>query len=234
MRHSMNSSIRPITVLFASLILTAFGSVVYVLFVDDGLKFETGPLIVGAFFSILLIAGIVSIAWMTLIITVDKTNQVITFTYPLRFSRKKYNFSEVIGFRFKYLNAKVDYKALQYKTRDGRMFTISDFETSNLRKLESISLKYFDLKTGKTFESLSNEQKEVEILMSKEFDLVQAKDIKDFSLIGIITFLIVGGILIDKKSFDRETLLILFIIGVLIIWMIVKYVNTKKVLANGG
>jgi hypothetical protein len=116
------------------------------------------------------------------------------------------------GFRYKYLMAKVDYKAIQFKTKDGHKFTVSDFETSNLRELEKTCLKIFELKTTEKFLPLDEEGKKREIQSSRYFDIAQAKQIRDMLIIGIIFTIIIIGSTIYKNNGPLSTGKILFYI----------------------
>jgi hypothetical protein len=97
----------------------------------------------------------------------------------------------------------VNYKSLKFRTKgDKRTFSISDFETSNLRELERFSLGHFDLRAGKEFSKLTDRQKSREIEMSKAFDYEQAKDIRLHlgililfltAIISVLTYQIITG-----------------------------------------
>lgn len=172
----MATRIRLSTVVFVLIMLVLLGSLPYLFLFEEKFTEANVATITAVVMMILFIGGLFSIAWFTLLIRIDYATEEIVLMYPFRFQKKIFHFKNVNGFRYKYLNAKIDYKALQFSICD-RIYTVSDFETSNLRQLEKISLKTFDLR-GEKFRKLTDQGKKREVLISQRFDIQQAKDIR--------------------------------------------------------
>jgi hypothetical protein len=190
----MKTRFRTTTIFFALGLLGAIGTIPALILSKDinnlG-QLDTGVIVFLVLFSFLFISGVVGLIWFTLQIDIDLIADRISFHYPFRFQTFQYSTSEILGFRYKYLNAKVNYKSLKFRTKgDKRTFSISDFETSNLRDFEKFSLEHFDLRTGKAFNKLTDKEKIRELEISKEFDYEQAKDIR-FYLGALTLFLTV-------------------------------------------
>lgn len=178
----MKTEFRITTIIFALVMLSAFGAVPVIVSSKDTYnlgQLPTGVIVFLVFFSSLFIGGVAGLIWFTLKIDIDLIADKISFHYPFRFQKFTYKKEDILGFRYKYLNGKVNYKSLKFRTKgDKRTFSISDFETLNLRELEKLSLLHFDLRAGKEFNKLTDGQKNREIEISKAFDYEQAKDIR--------------------------------------------------------
>ena len=175
------------------LMLGFFSVIPWVGLVEMGVKNHGQQSAVTIWFSIvflvILVAALVAIVWLTLRITIDSVRKTITFTYPLRRQSFSYDFDELIGFRYKYLAGKVSYKSLKFRTRsDLRTFSVSDFETVNLRALETFALHHFELRGGKEFRALTGQEKKDQLRESQYFDQEQAKEIR-FYLIAFLILL---------------------------------------------
>jgi hypothetical protein len=205
----MKTRFRTTTIFFAYGMLGAFGTIpAFILSKDiNNLgQLDTGVIVFLLLFGSLSIGGIVGLIWFTLQIDIDLIADRITFRYPFRFQTFQYKTSEVLGFRYKYLNGKVNYKSLKFRIRDAkRTFSISDFETSNLKDLEMFSLEHFDLRAGKEFSKLTDIQKTNEIEISKAFDYEQAKDIRFY--LGTFTLFLTAiiSVLIYKMLAGQVT-----------------------------
>jgi hypothetical protein len=128
-------------------------------------QLPTGVIVFLVLFSFLFVGSVIGLIWFTLKIGMDLSADKITFHYPFRFQKFIYKREHILGFRYKYLSGKVNYKSLKFKTKgDKRTFSISDFETSNLRELERFSLGHFDLRAGKEFTKLTETDKKNEKL----------------------------------------------------------------------
>jgi len=125
----------------------------------------------------------------TLLITISQKLRSITFYYPLLFKKQIFSFEEIVGFRFSSVYSKTNkYKSIIFKTKSSKTFSITDFETSNFRQIEKFSIDNFILRKGKTFETLSTEERENELNRNSKFDIQQAKDYRFtcYLLIGLI------------------------------------------------
>lgn len=193
----MKTKFRFATFVFTILMLGFFSAIPWVGLVEMGVK-QRGHLSsvtigVSVVFVIILMAALVAIVWLTLRITIDSERKTITFTYPLRWQSFTYDFDELIGFRYKYLNGKVNYKSLKFRTQsDLRTFSVSDFETENLRALETFALHHFELRGGKEFRELTGQEKKDQLRESQYFDQEQAKEIRFY----LIAFLILLGLIL--------------------------------------
>lgn len=183
---------------------------------------------------LLFIAGVGSIIWFTLIVKIDIERQQIRFIYPLRYRTYDYDFASIYGYRYKYLTAKVTYKAIQFRTKDARIFTVSDFETGNLRKVEQLCFENLELRQGKSFNKLNNQQKSREFLNSKQFDIQQAKDIRFYLILGLVlSVFVIGMFLTNPKELNLDLSLFLAFWTVLTIWMAIKLRNVQKIIRDG-
>lgn len=231
----MNSKIRPITILFSLTMLIAFGTVPYIIFVKRNVNEANIESITATILLLLIMGGSMIIIWFTLIVKVDENLKTISFVYPLMFQSKTFYFDEIIGFRYKYLNARVPYKSLQIRSKSGQTYILSDFETQNLKELESKFLQLFDLKKGKHFSKITQKQKEIEINNSKAFDRKQAKEIK-FYLYLVIAFCIflIGDFLSRyvNNAFKPTAFSVIFntTLIVILIAALVKLKKTNKLL----
>jgi len=180
-----------------------FGTVPYILLIEKGVDTLNVVSVTAIVMLLLLLAGLAAIIWLTLIVKLDKETKTVTFTRPFRLRSTTIHFDEVVGFRYKYLSGKIEYKALQVKTITGRTFTFSDFETENLRDFEKEFIKLFDIRKGNSFYKLNQEQKRIEVENSLAFDLEQAKEIR-FILYAVIAFCLIFLASIVKKIFDND------------------------------
>ncbi|QEC53129.1 hypothetical protein EDD80_10497 [Anseongella ginsenosidimutans] len=176
----MRSKLRPLAIGLFTVLLAISGSPILLYFWGEGFP-ETKDKVFVIILLLLFFGLLGYIIWFTLLIRVDKSSERITFTYPFRCKRRTYHFNEVYGFRFRYLRGRIDYKAIQFKTLDGRKFIISDFETTNLREIEQFCFANYTLLAGKTFRQLDEAEKLEEINKSRQFDISQAKGVR-FSL----------------------------------------------------
>lgn len=189
----MKTEFRITTIIFAIGLLGACATIPLLILSKGDInnlgQLPTGVIVFLGLFGSLFIGGVVGLIWFTLKIDIDLLADRVTFHYPFRFQKFTYKKDDILGFRYKYLSGKVNYKSLKFRTKgDKRTFSISDFETSNLRDLEIFALQHFDLRTGKEFTKLTENQKNTEIEISKAFDYEQAKDIR-FYLGMLVIFL---------------------------------------------
>jgi len=169
---------------------------------DDALK--------QAFFSIplgfLFIASVSAIGWLTLRIVIDPDLRTITFTYPFRLQSFTYSFDELIGFRYKYLSGRVTYKSLKFRTAgDLRTFSVSDFETANIRDLEIFSLSHFELRGDKEFRRLTDQEKKSQRRQSQHFDGAQANEIKYHLIVALFVLAFLSVTLLKAMISSKGT-----------------------------
>lgn len=101
----------------------------------------------------------------TLVVTINDKEKVICFNYPFKFQRKKYPFNEVIGFKFSsFYTGICDFKNLIIKTNNNTQYNLSEFQITNFKVFEVFLLEHFKLTKGNSFEDLSEEEKDVELL----------------------------------------------------------------------
>src|SRR5690606_12924262 len=143
------------------IILSVFGTAICTYFFTPESRPENW--VTPFFATILFIPFLFVIIRYAKLIRIDELSQTITFSYLFRFRRKRYLFRDITGFRFKYLNGRMDYKALQFQTTDGQKYLITDFEIANLRELERFCLDHFELRAGRQFQILSEEERQTEI-----------------------------------------------------------------------
>ena len=183
----MTTKIRPLTILLAITILFCLGTMIFVAIKNLVSNIQIFPYSLTIFLVILFFSGVFCVIYFTLVIRNDLNKRIITFYYPFRFVRKTYHYSEIIGFRFKYLPSQfINYKAIQIKTNDGKLYIISDFETSNLREIEKIAIENFKLARDKSFIILDQSRKEEELLKSHYFDISQFKSLRVFYIMTVI------------------------------------------------
>lgn len=150
----------------------------------------------------LFIGGIVGIIWLTLRVKIDQQAGKISFHYPFRFQTFSYDTKDLLGFRYRVLEGKVPYKSLKFRTKgDKRTFSISDFETANLRELERFALEHFELRAGKEFSKLTDKEKKGEVAASREFDREQMKDIRFY----FGSFVLVGAVIVSVLTYRMYT-----------------------------
>lgn len=233
----MKSKIRLLTILFSLVMLLAFGTVPYLLFIKKGVDSINIATIAATVIFLLLLAGLFAIIWLTLIVKLDKESRTITFTYPFTLSSTSIHFDDIIGFRYRYLSGRIEYKALQVKTNTGQTFTFSDFETENLRDFEKEFIDLFEIRKGKNFYKLSQEQKDFEIENSRTFDFEQAKEIR-FMLYVIIAFCVFVLASFVKKFIDDEiknsVVTIIAATMTILILAINKLKRTNRQIKNGA
>lgn len=222
-------------------LLSIFGGLPTVIYqVDDFERLPTGAIVFFFLFGTLFIAGIVAIIWLTLTIEFDLAKRTIQFTYPFRFQTFKYSFNDLLGFRYKYLNGQIEYKSLKFRTKgDRRVFSISDFETVNLRDIERFAISNFDLRADKDFKKLTDKEKDEEIEWSREFDFIQAKDIRFYLLLaaGALTFIMGSLIYRIPKEQGTTALTIGFVVTVLftiIIFTVRRIIKVHERIKNGA
>lgn len=235
----MTSRIRLLTIFFSLTMLAAFGAIPYLLFFKKGLTEINVATLAGTVMLLLLIGGITAIFWLTLIVKIDIYQKQIIFFYPFRRARTNLKFDEILGFRFKYLTGKIEYKALQIRTKSGQTFTFSDFETANLRDFENHFIEHFELRRGKSFTRLSKKDREYEIQNSRGFDFEQAKEIRFMLFMAIAFCIFIAGTIIKKNIDNSNELSIATTVGVLTILIvltssIVKLKRTIKTIKNGA
>ncbi|HEY5745353.1 MAG TPA: hypothetical protein VIU12_04670 [Chryseolinea sp.] len=187
----MKTRFRFATFVFTLLMLGFFSVVPWIGLVEMGMKRQghQSSVTIGlsVVFLVILVAALVAIVWLTLRITIDPDRKTITFIYPFRHQSFTYDFNELIGFRYKYLNGKVNYKSLKFRTRsDLRTFSVSDFETVNLRALETFALQHFELRGGKEFRQLTAQEKKDQLRESQYFDQEQAKEIRFYLIVYLV------------------------------------------------
>jgi len=226
----MTSKIRPLTILFSLGILTAFGTVSYVLFIKKGKNEFNVTSVTAIILFLLMLAGFFAIIWLTLIVKIDKQRRTITLSYPFRLQSRTFNFDEIVGYRYKYLNGRITYKSLQLKTKSGQTFTFSDFETLNLREFENEFIKLFDLRSGKYFTKINQQQKESEIKRSNYFDKEQAKEIRFYLSLALVICVVLIGDLIKRHIKDGTKITTVTIIAIisLIVTLIATIIKLKK------
>jgi len=111
----------------------------------------------------------------TLIISIDDNHQLITFLYPLKFSKRQYRFEDISAISFSFWHTRIcNFKRLNFKA-DNSVYKITDFEVSNFRQLEKSAVKNFTLSEGNDFRCLTETQKSDELNNSIKFDINQAK-----------------------------------------------------------
>ena len=129
-----------------------------------------------------------------LLISFQIDKRTIIFNYPFLLRKTKYSFEEINGFRFStvYNGKGWDYKALIFKTKDNKKYSITDLEIKNTREIESFALENFQLKKGEEFETLNYEERNVELEKNKQFDISQAKEyrISCYMLLALVCAII--------------------------------------------
>lgn len=234
----MRSKLRPLAIGLFTVLLAISGSPILLYFRGKGFP-KTEDKVFAAILLLLFFALLGYVIWLTLLIRIDKTLERITFTYPFRFKRRTYHFSEIDGFRFRYLTGRIDYKAIQLKAFDGRKFIVSDFETANLRKIEQFCLANFELLAGKTFRQLDEAEKQEEINKSRQFDISQAKGtrfslyITTFSII-VWTAALIYGMLTNPTASSTKEVIILVLLAVLCTFSILRINKISKQLKSNA
>jgi hypothetical protein len=225
----MKTKFRFATAVLVLSVLVVFGSVPF-LFLLTGKGIHDVTSLKQSFFSILFgvlfIGSVVAVAWLALRIAIDADRRTITFFYPFRLQSFSYGFDELVGFRYKYLSGKVTYKSLKFRTKDLRTFSVSDFETANLKKLEGFALRHFNLLGGKAFGKLTDRERKAQLRESRYFDYAQAKDIKFylFAALFLLALLFVTLLKVLVSS-EGKKLYVLCTMVVIIIWVAISIMN---------
>jgi hypothetical protein len=224
----MKSQIRPATIFFVIVMLGAL-AILPALNLTKGENYVPDSGVVAAICGVLFVSSCLAIIWFTKTIEVDEISSIVKVSYPFRFTSSTFDFDEVQGFRYKYLTAKVDYKAIQLKLSNGKIYTISDFETGNLRAFERMCQNEFELK-GENFKTLTSAQQKSEIKNSHAFDVEQAKGIRFFLFLGyaILGFIVFMTIKDCNEMGDCFTAIKLVII---MISISLASILTKKLLS---
>lgn len=234
----MKTRFRNFTKVFAFIMLFLCGLIGF--FTLSKINSDNQPVFIGIWvFSIFLILlflmGILAIIRYGLKIYVDEINKKITFSYPFRFKEYQYSFDEIFGFQYSYLSTKyIDYKCLKFKiVNDKKVFAVSDFETSNIRELEKISLEHLNLKST-NWKNLTKLSKYQEIKESKEFDYEQAKSIRNSLIFPVLLYLFFIGFILKKYYLDQHELVRFhyIFIGVLIFLFFPTVIKLFKTLEN--
>ncbi len=214
----MKTAIRSLTVVFSIVMLCAFASVptVYYLRGAEGSLFQINK---ASFISLLMLllflGGLIAIIMLTKVIIVDEEKKVIKIRHPFLLQNRAYRFDEITGFRWSYLSGRVKYKSIKLKAIDRRVYQFSDFEIGNFRVIEKVILKNFDLKYGKDWEPVSENQKQVELQISKAFDIEQAEEIRELLWAALVILTIFSfGVLYKfyENGFSLKLIEIIFFI----------------------
>ncbi|MGB5929391.1 MAG: hypothetical protein WBH03_14515, partial [Cyclobacteriaceae bacterium] len=190
-----------------------------------------GQMIISVILGLLFLGVVGSVVWFTLIVRFDADIQQVRFIYPFRFQTYSYSFQSIFGFRYKLLPGEISYKALQFRAKDGRKFTISDFETANLRGVERFCLTHLELRRGKSFEKLNESQRKGVIRDSLNFDVEQARDIRFYLGLGlVITFSIIGISISRMETLSTAIVIPALLFAFLIAVMVVKLIDVQKII----
>ena len=170
----------------------------------------------------------------TLIVTINKNEKSIFFSYPFKFQKQKYFFDEVIGFRFSSIYTRLcNFKTLIIKTKNDKQYTISEFQVSNFKSFETFLIENLNLTKGGAFESLSEKEKKEELQKNTKFEIEQAKSYKltCYIHIGVIFFVLFINkyIAIPDRKFGwiAYGLCLGFII-----FLLIKIINANKTIKN--
>lgn len=239
MKHAIRSRLRLITVLMILFLLAGFGipgaSVIFgnTPSSDRELIFATGALV-------FVLCGLGCVIWLTLLIRVNALSRTVSFIYPFRLRVHRVPIDQIAGYRYRYIPSRfLDYKALQLKTKDGHKFTISDFETANLRELEVWCVQNLALHVGREFKEVPFAMQDAELMKSKEFDRRQLKTLRFYlgglTVTCVVLISLLGWGLFKNQGNENttEALILVFLasVGAYIVW---KFLRIQKVLHNGG
>lgn len=122
----------------------------------------------------------------TLSVKINQTEKTICFNYSFKFQKSKYSFEEVTGFRFSSMHTRIcDFKTLIVKTNNYKQYIVSEFQLANFDVFETYLLSAFELKKGKAFQNLTEEEKKTELFNNKKFETEQAKSYRFFCYVNI-------------------------------------------------
>ena len=143
--------------------------------------------------------------------------------------RPKTSGSLLVGFRYKFRYDRQNIKIIKLKTTDGKVYGLSDWETSNIDQLENTCLNNFELKNGKEWASVDPDEKKALIKKSTDFSFESEKD-KRFQLILFILLIsgfIVFGFydMVKSHYLPIKPVLILIVMDVL---LILKLISKQK------
>lgn len=202
--------------------LAFFASVPYVIYrnnVEERSIEAYGEVVLSLFMILLFLGGLVAIVVFTKVITIYEENQRVIILHPFFLRRRVYSFSEIIGFRWVSLHGRITYQSIKLKAKSGKVFQFSDFEVDNFRDIEGIFLQNFELRCGKDWKSVSDKGKKNLLNTRRNFDFNQAKDIKDYVRLGIISvvaFLLAIFYKIYQDSFVVEILEVMLMISLML------------------
>ncbi|WP_161890564.1 hypothetical protein [Pontibacter russatus] len=232
--------IRLLTVFFSITLLCAFGCVPYFTYLDikESGVIETNLSSLAALFMLLLfVGGLVAIVKYAKVITIDEEKQKVIVLHPLLLKRRVYNFSDIIGFRWLAVNARIYYKSIKLKSTEGRVYQFTDFEVRNFRDMERVIHRVFDLRSADSWRPLSKQQRRFEVQRSRLFDISQAEDIilslkLGFALITFITFLILHHLYQKDFKISLSYWLLFSVILISIYGVSLKYRKVSLHLEN--
>ncbi|TXK18368.1 hypothetical protein FVR03_24130, partial [Pontibacter qinzhouensis] len=197
----MKTKIRLLTVVFSLVMLGAFASVPAVTYLkvakEDFLEINIATM-ASLVMLLLFLGGLTAIIKLVKVIIINEEIRKVTIRHPFLLQSKEYSFDEISGFRWSYLSGRVRYKSIKLRTADSRVYQFSDFEVGNLRGIETLIYKNFELKLGKAWLSPSEKQKQFELQRSRAFDIEQAEDINWYLWSAIIMLTILFTILLYK------------------------------------
>lgn len=166
--------------------------------------------------------------------TIKLENSSLTVRYIFRLKTSVYDYKDIVGFRWKYIGSFrwVTYKSIKIKTNSNKILTISDFEYSNLKKLEKIISTKVALRITNDWIVPNQQENENERVRSAKFDIDQAKEIKVFIIIsGLLLVVSISFILhaiIAKADYSLRDLLFILapVLGVSLLTN--KFLKTNK------
>jgi hypothetical protein len=219
------------------LIIILFLFILFIFGVDPYMSYFKGVSenkIITILMSFLFLSSLTAIVWYTQLIYFDLSKKKITLLYPLRFRMTTFDFDDILGYCYKYHTSsrKITTKTILFKVKKGVIFSISSFETSNLREIEKMCLETFDLRSEYNFSELNIRGKESRISASKEFDIKEAKDVKIALLLilVLIIFCLFLMVLISAKSYQLNYK---SVAGIVILIFLFVSIISKIIRQNG-
>ena len=218
----MKTKFRLLTIVFALAVLAFFAIGPYVAYhhiMEAGAIEVEVATVMSSFLTLLFLGGLVSIVVLAKVVTIDEVNKRVIILHPLLLKRRVYSFSEIIGFRWVYLNGRIAYKSIKLKVGNGKVFQFSDFEIGNFREIEEVFLRNFQVRCGKDWRLASEKGKMLLLNRSRIFDFEQAKDIRAYIRLGIVAVAVLKLAILYKiyqNGFVIETVDVIYLSFILL------------------
>lgn len=234
---TIKSKFRLGAILLFLFLLTGFGVASFIairILIENNWILDTKSWFGFGFVFSLFILGLIYVFAFTK--TIVLKSDILIVKYLFRFKTYECKFDNIDGYRWKYINQPraVDYKSIKIKTKENIIFTISDFEYSNLRELEKMIVDRFALKITKKWIIPNPQETDFEFKKSNSFDIEQAKDIRVVTIVfGLCCILVISFFLftlVDNARFELKYFIFILPPFLGLFFLVNKLLKTNKYL----